>query len=818
MIVNETAGLTRANEPVTVGVPIARGVLANTNGLRLVNPSGRCVPVQLKPLAYWPDGTIKWLLIDAAMHIDASASDPWFLVEDNAVPEPQVPDPLTVSKNDATITIENTSKRFICSTRVFLPFAGVAVDNCEITASELTMTMLEDSHENLLTPHILSTDVETEGPLRTTICQKGKFRFDSKISPIDFIARLSFYAMSNRVSLAMTIRNTNAAQHPGNLWDLGDEGSFLFRELSITLGIRPECAMSRSYTDQSTRDEIASNIHRLLIYQDSSGGVHWDSPAHVDSNGESALSFQGYRISTDGQPVRRGNRIDPAINMSGPEGSVSVAIEKFWQQFPSGLGFDDSCITIELFPRHTKMLHELQGGEQKTHTINFLFGSKADSDEAVRSLNHPLVVHSTPAWYCKSGVFSSVAPMPTKKLDRCEKLIMGAVAGKSTFFDRRELVDEYGWRHFGDLYADHEAVGHKGTDKLISHYNNQYDVIYGAQKQFARTGDIRWLRLIGDLARHVIDIDIYHTSKDRKEYNHGLFWHTDHYTHASTCTHRTYSKNNMIAKGLASYGGGPSPSHNYPTGIMNYYYMTGDMMARESFLEMMQWTAALMRGPKSPKGKAKLVIKNMLRSLKELKAGEPIEPYELNGPGRASGNVLSALLDGWVFTGDNSFMSLAEKLIRRCISPTENIAKRKLFCTEMRWMYLVFLLALIKYMHMKEDNDLRDNMYHYARKSLLNYARYMADNEYRFLSKPEKLEYPNETWGAQDMRKCAVFHYASKYAKTGAEQKRFEQRAESFYQSSIDDIWSFRTRTLTRPIVLLMMYGHIHPYFMTHKD
>ncbi len=22
--------------------------------------------------------------------------------------------------------------------------------------------------------------------------------------------------------------------------------------------------------------------------------------------------------------------------------------------------------------------------------------------------------------------------------------------------------DEYGWRHFGDLYADHEAVGHSG--------------------------------------------------------------------------------------------------------------------------------------------------------------------------------------------------------------------------------------------------------------------------------------------------------------------------------------------------------------------
>ncbi len=40
--------------------------------------------------------------------------------------------------------------------------------------------------------------------------------------------------------------------------------------------------------------------------------------------------------------------------------------------------------------------------------------------------------------------------------------------------------DEYGWRHFGDLYADHEAVGHSGETPRVAHYNNPYDVIYGA--------------------------------------------------------------------------------------------------------------------------------------------------------------------------------------------------------------------------------------------------------------------------------------------------------------------------------------------------
>ena len=34
------------------------------------------------------------------------------------------------------------------------------------------------------------------------------------------------------------------------------------------------------------------------------------------------------------------------------------------------------------------------------------------------------------------------------------------------------------------------------------------------------------------LARHVVDIDIYHTTNDKSAYNHGLFWHTEHYVDA----------------------------------------------------------------------------------------------------------------------------------------------------------------------------------------------------------------------------------------------------------------------------------------------
>ena len=73
-----------------------------------------------------------------------------------------------------------------------------------------------------------------------------------------------------------------------------------------------------------------------------------------------------------------------------------------------------------------------------------------------------------------------------------------------------------------------------------------------------------------ELAAHVIDIDIYHCDRDKTAYNRGLFWHTVHYVDADTATHRSYPKAGKVC------GGGPSCEHNYTTGLMLHYFLTGD--------------------------------------------------------------------------------------------------------------------------------------------------------------------------------------------------------------------------------------------------
>ena len=76
---------------------------------------------------------------------------------------------------------------------------------------------------------------------------------------------------------------------------------------------------------------------------------------------------------------------------------------------------------------------------------------------------------------------------------------------------------------------------------------------------------------MNELAAHVIDIDIYHTDRDKAAYNGGLFWHTSHYVDAGTLDATAPTR---AQPGVG--GGGPANEHNYTAGLLLHYLLTGD--------------------------------------------------------------------------------------------------------------------------------------------------------------------------------------------------------------------------------------------------
>ena len=220
---------------------------------------------------------------------------------------------------------------------------------------------------------------------------------------------------------------------------------------------------------------------------------------------------------------------------------LNVAVPRFWQNCPQSIHIDDRHLVLGFLPGEHADRHELQGGEQKTYETVVRFGpddrlglALAWAHQAARGLGGPIVVR-------ESGAVARLSHHPGRASARLRHAHrVERFEGDDSFFAKREQIDEYGWRHFGDVYADHEAVHHEGPSPLVSHYNNQYDAILGFGVHFLRSGDPRWWELFDDLPRHVADIDIYHTSRDKSAYSGGLFWHTNHYTDAGTATHRTY--------------------------------------------------------------------------------------------------------------------------------------------------------------------------------------------------------------------------------------------------------------------------------------
>lgn len=788
-------GTASSPQSVTVGLPFPRGALQVDDRLSLVGADGRQVALQAEPLARWPDGSVKWLLLDFLCPAGGPDVGRWTLRGGGVTSTTSL---LRVKESAGGVVIDTGAAVFHLRRDALPPLARVLRGGKDILDPASVRTLLTDARGGVGRPRVERFAVESHGPVRATVRLEGAFTGRVRAR---FVARCCFFAGTGQVRLRLTVHNPNRARHRGGLWDLGDAGSMLFRDLSLELGL---ATASPRVTWKAEPDVPSrSAVTDLEIYQDSSGGENWQSRNHVNRHGEVPCSFRGYRARHAGNE-EHGLRASPVVAVDGSGRCVAAAVPEFWQQFPKAIEAAGAVLRLRLFPGQFGDPFELQGGEQKTHTVWLNFGDEAEAPLAALSWVHrPARVHADPDWYSATGALPYLLTGREVRDVRIEALLREAVQGPNSLAGRREVIDEYGWRHYGEVYADHEAAYYEGPAPVISHYNNQYDVIYGAALNYFRSGDPRWFELLDPLARHVIDIDIYHTDQDRAAYNGGLFWHTDHYRDAAACTHRTYSAAN--SSDGRPYGGGPCNEHNYTTGLLHFYYLTGDPAAREAVLSLAEWVVRM-------DDRTATVFALVDDGPTGLASATAQADY--HGPGRGCGNSVNALLDGWLASGDRRFLDKAEALIRRSIHPRDDIAARDLLNVELRWSYTVFLSVLARYLSLKAESGEIDFMYAYAHSSLLHYAQWMLRHEVPYFDRPEQLVYPTETWAAQELRKANVLRLAAACAQEPL-RDRLLRRAEALSDRGWRDLMRFTSRHAARPIALLLVEGLRDVFFRT---
>jgi hypothetical protein len=819
LVVHETKGLCRISEPISVGVPLPEGLIKGQILTLYDSVENICLLTQNEVLQKWPDGSAQWVLLDALISIAADSQKELQVVI--CEKSDHTTNKIDINHHALMLIVDTGRACFHIDKKVFKPFDQVLLsgEQCLVKkGASLTLTTLD---LNVIVPLVDKIEVETVGEIRVTVKISGQFALLGQ-TLATYVARLSFFADQSLCKLEFTITNPNAAIHPGGLWDLGDPGSLLFGDLSLNIEVEDLHDTSFQLKNYYTKDSgEVTEIHiprtstpNIRIYQDSSGGTNWNSTNHLNKDGVISTSFRGYQV-TDGECIlEEGERVSPSVILDNSKKTVSLAIKNFWQNFPKSLGFNNRGLKLGIFPGKESFEFELQAGERKTHEIWFGFSDSINPVDVYAVADSPLIAKASPGWYAETKAISYLFSTETVDSQKAEALVQNVIVGDNSFFKRREVIDEYGWRNFGEIYADHEAVGHTGNEPLISHYNNQYDCIYGALFQYFRTGEPRWFSLADQHCMHVKDIDIYHTKLDRVEYNNGLFWHTDHYIDARTSTHRCYSVLHGNKKNLKYYGGGPALSHVYASGIYYHYLLTGCKDSLECYMMLSEYVVECIKSND-------LLCRHFYDTLrgiaKRVKGDTSERDYHLEGPGRASGNALKVMMDAYLNLGEKRYLHMGEKLIRDCVSPDDNIEERNLANIELRWMYVVFLQSLGRYLDIKSKLAQYDKMYFYARTALLHYSNWMVDNEELYLKQAEKLEFPNETWAAQDLRKSEIFAHAANHV-TGTLRERFHHKSKYFYSGAINQLLEHDTKTLVRPLVLVMQNYMVYPFYQQYYE
>jgi hypothetical protein len=782
----------RSAEPITMGVPLPKGLCTDPERLAVIGSDGRAMALQVRVTDRWPDGSIRWALLDFQSHMTAALDAVQFVVR--PVAERVAPSsPVVVRIHDEAIEIDTGAAQFLVAPGSNNLFRSIVVGGRDVIAPDRTGLSLETDVE-LCKVCFDAIALEEEGQLRTVVYATGRALTARGARVVDLETRMHFFAGSATVRIATTIRNPRAVRHFGGFWELGDPGNVLLRDVAFSIALADTSEEKQVRCSLQAPEPLAPVALPFEVYQESSGGAEWKHPNHRNRAGVVPMRWRGYRVRS-AAIESRGERATPIVEVQGFRHVVTVTLPTFWQNFPKAIEADATSITVRLFPAQFADVHELQGGEQKTHTFYVAFAPDTVTSIPLDWCRTPLRATLPPSWYCDAQPLPYLVPQSMDAQSDHDALVDAGVSGKTGFLAKRETIDEYGWRNFGELYADHEAVFQPDA-KLVSHYNNQYDAVAGFAAQFMRTGDVRWWELMDDLARHVVDIDIYHTDRDKSAYNHALFWHTSHYVDAGRSTHRSYPKAPRVG------GGGPSNEHNYATGLVLHYFLTGDPQSRDAALELAQWVIHMDDGRAT-------MFKWLSTSATGLASQTSSTDY--HGPGRGAGHSIRALLDGHRLSDDRRFLLKAEELIRRVVHPADDLPARNLLDTERRWSYTACLQAIGAYLDHKAERSEFDWMYAYARATLLHYARWMADHEYPYLDKPEVLEYPTETWAAQDLRKSDVFYFAAQHS-TGGERERYLERASFFYRTAISTLAGMPTRALTRPLILLLSQGRLNAW------
>jgi hypothetical protein len=200
LTVKNRENVARTAEPVTTGVPFAQGVLPAVGHLRVLQ-NGTELPVQVITTARWPDGSVRWALLDFQVDLPASGSAAVTL-QTGTPPTPVTG--ITLNNDEVNLTVDTRAASFVFAKRQL----SIRDQRFQVRAGDrLYETVPTD------------WTIEESGPMKVVVRVDGVWRNDGTPLANDLVrfrARLVFFRGRSDVRAFFTFRNNNSFG-----WDTG---------------------------------------------------------------------------------------------------------------------------------------------------------------------------------------------------------------------------------------------------------------------------------------------------------------------------------------------------------------------------------------------------------------------------------------------------------------------------------------------------------------------------------------------------------------------------------------------------------------------
>ena len=351
----------------TFGVAWPRGTVNRDQSFQLQNEEGRPLPAQTWPLAYWPDGSVKWTAVAAAP--DSKLPRQMQLL---AGPPHTGNQPLTVEDYPDSIVIKNGTHQTILA-KSGSEIIRAIYHKQHLTARNGHLVLLhQNTPEAYGTQAVVTTpfrglikniELEQSGPVRALVKVEGTHFSDTGKTLLPFVLRLYFYAGSNNIRIMHTIiydgdeeqdfirglgLRMEVPMHQTELYNrhvrfTSADGGLFGEAVQGLTGLRREAGKAVTSAQLEGRpvpplEEFPERTRRGLPYIPAFGdySLFQGTPEAFSIK---KRTKEGHSWLKAGQ----GNRANGTAYMGSTQGGAAFSIRNFWQSYPAQIDIKNAA-------------------------------------------------------------------------------------------------------------------------------------------------------------------------------------------------------------------------------------------------------------------------------------------------------------------------------------------------------------------------------------------------------------------------------------------------------------------------------------------